>query len=209
MKSMLLPVLMMSAAMMVTGCADKEKKVAKPEKSVSNKKPLAFAEQRFGNTVIYRGEVANPAQVPQTALQNAAVEFRLAAQHFKSLGIEYFMISPRHKVPFMITNFDDLAAYCYPANTGYAFDDIDAGKTDLQRGKCAIEDKTSETAGGAHIWFIGKDERGASPVWSVEQVLNDRGIDRYIDAVMAAADIPVQNRIVSVTHLKEGNIIPR
>jgi hypothetical protein len=205
MKSIILSALMVSTTIILSGCATKE---AAPENMIhESSKPSAFAEQNLGNTVIYQGWVADPKIVPQTTLQNAAIEFKLAAQHFKSLGIKYFTLSPKHNVPFMITHFKDMAAYCYPANAGYSYNEINAAKTQLESGKCSIG-ANKDGPNGAQIWFIGKEDKEGLPVWSVEQVLNDEVIDQYIQTVMDTAKIPVQNRLVSVTHLK-GSIIPR
>lgn len=132
---------------------------------------------RYRGDLSYDGDAVSP-------VQDLAYEFQLAAEFFKSNGIKYFKLGRDMNVPFILTNFDDVVAYCYPDNAGYRAGDFEVKSTSLETGKCKTSMKFTQGSVGAQALFIAVPEEKmnlAQPVWSVDQVLNDPSIRKYIE----------------------------
>lgn len=124
-----------------------------------------------------------------SVIQNAAAEIEAAAIWARDRNSSYFIIDPKHRIPFMITNFKDLVDYCYPSNNGFHAREFDSKDSNLESGKCKIEYKFTDTdAVGAKIHFWSrKHPQNNMPVWSVDQVLSDPYIQKYKKALIEDA----------------------
>jgi hypothetical protein len=164
-------------------------------KPPSERTPLTIQERQVSNIFVLEGRIAYENTTP---IQAAALLLREAAKKMKAQGYEYFVLNGPHVNP-MTTTFSALVAYDYPDNAGPHFKDYGTKSTGLETDKKVREVNYKE--GGAKGFRIiagaRKEPLLETPTWSVEQVLNDPLIEKYIQAGFEDAEILPKNQVVS------------
>lgn len=135
----------------------------------------------------------SPDEDEASDITNLAIFLKKAATIFKKHGIKYFYIE-NQGIPKVLNNFSSLVEYCYPDNGGYAPSDFGEKSTHLEQ-KCDTLHalKTNGTTyyhdeNNLVIALKGSPKRRMDiPLWSVEKVLHDKEIQKYIDAAVKEA----------------------
>jgi hypothetical protein len=179
MKKNILFALLGALTLTITGCG------AKPKPQT---KPLEFIKSTYSNNDNIYTVYGYATLHKNTVLQNAAIIIRAGAEDMKSKGYKYMKVTAGRKYPFIITKFEDLASYCFPENNGYSWDDMDERSTSLESGKCSlrgyVKDDDKKVVSAA-LEIFGFNTPQSTPVWSVDQIINDPIIDNYIKAAYA------------------------
>lgn len=128
--------------------------------------------------------------------QNLAIIIKKSAKVLKEKNINYFTIDALNKVPPMITNFSDLVQYCYPENKGTNANSWTAGSTSLED-KCELKIYKSTTNNDVWIKVIESEKNLQVGTWSVQEVLNDKTLNAYIQS----AKLTAKNQDIAFTNI--------
>ena len=113
-----------------------------------------------------------------SVIQEVAIAIKKAAEEFNKGGYEYFDIDSK-SVPTLITNIEDLNAYCFPGNNGFHINETKS--TSLEGEQCK---KIRSFIGVSLSFYPKKEPTFNKPSWSVKEVLSNKNIDRYIEAAL-------------------------
>ena len=124
--------------------------------------------------------------------QYLAIFIKLTAEYYKNNKFPYFWLKEvgNDEIPkeTLITT-KDLISYCFPSSNGYFAKDFNAKQSNLEKDKCIQMIKQVR-----HITVYSYAENELNfnkPMWSVDEVLKDKELQKYIDA--ALKDLSLNN----------------
>jgi len=153
----------------------------------SSRQPIVYTFTPHAKHIAIYGTYS-PKSNEASDISNLAFFIKEAAKIFKEHNIKYFYIENQN-IPKVLNNFSSLVLYCYPDNGGYKPSEFGDKNTNLEQ-KCnsfhALKtDGTTYYNDDNNIVIAMKGSnklRIDIPLWSVEEVLADQEIQKYIDA---------------------------
>jgi len=181
-------------AIMVSGC--------------STKTPGPMVVQNFNTQIAVKGSYDFDMD-KVSPVQNIAIALKKIAKDLKKENVKYFILQKKLQVPPMITNFDDMISYCFPENKGFNAEAWTAGSTSLED-KCKIKTSENTTNNDIVIEIYVVDKNFARGTWVVDDILNNKNIDKYIEEAKKAVgkDIYFSNSktMFSIKYLRKGKL---
>jgi len=173
----------------------------------STKTPGPMVVQNFNTQISVKGSYDFDMD-KVSPVQNLAIALKKIAKDLKKENVKYFILQKKLQVPPMITKFDDMISYCFPENKGFNSEAWTAGSTSLED-KCKIKTSENTTNNDIVIEVYVVDKNFARGTWVVDDILNNKNIDKYIEEAKKAVgkDIYFSNNksMLSIKYLRKGS----
>jgi len=187
MKNLILFTVLITAIVSLSGCSGAS---VKPEDKKTERIFTTIVSKKY---IVYDGYFERNRDYQ---IGTVVAVIKDAAKYYKANGIKYFSIKSFNRVPFVITNVEDLVSYCYPDAKGFHSKTQHSVDTNLETDKCMLSYSLKRSNAGVSIGFQGYDENENPmlPKWSVDQVLNDKNVDKYVEALFDDLKLIGKNR---------------
>lgn len=181
MKKVIFLVVSALMALFMSGCAGKQ--VEPNPVYVSN----GSAENSLSMNISLKKKGSNNL----SEIQELSILIKKAAEEFDKKGVKYFTIGTK-SIPGLITNIEDLNAYCYPKSNGFHINETKSSS--LEDEKC----KGLRGNLGIMTGFLAINEPIVTrPTWSVKEVLSNKNIDKFIEAGLEDGEF--ENKTIKYT----------
>lgn len=170
MKKVIFLVVSALMAFFMSGCAGKQ---VEPN-------PVYFEQRVYQDSLIVSSSINSDSE-KVSATQKLAVVLKKAAEVFKEKGYKYFYIE-KQGFPSILTDIKSVDSYCFPEHNGFHVKETKS--TSLENGKCSLEVMKQKQKIVSLTFFPLKEVLLNQPTWSVEEILNDKNIDKYIEAAL-------------------------